>query len=136
MGRSQTNATKATMHLPMHNVQIEQLDSSVYKIKWCFFGNFGSVLFKKLFFDHDLVFVLSCNFLQILSLVQAQTTRRNFNCSISTLCNAHHLRKHLKMHSGEKSNKCNQCNYATSDRSSLKIHLKTQWREVKQMQSM
>ena len=28
----------------------------------------------------------SCNFLQILSLVQAQTTRRNFNCSMYTLC--------------------------------------------------
>ena len=33
-------------------------------------------------------YVLSCNFLQILSLVQAQTTRRNFNCSMYALCTA------------------------------------------------
>ena len=36
-----------------------------------------------------------------------------------------HLRRHLKIHSGEKSNKCNQCDYASSDRSALKTHLKT-----------
>ena len=35
------------------------------------------------------------------------------------------LRKHLKMHSGEKSNKCNKCNYASSQAGNLKRHLKT-----------
>ena len=35
------------------------------------------------------------------------------------------LKTHLKMHSGEKSNKCNQCEYASSVKSSLRIHLKT-----------
>ena len=35
------------------------------------------------------------------------------------------LRKHLKMHSGEKSNKCNQCDFACVDPRSLSRHLKT-----------
>ena len=36
-----------------------------------------------------------------------------------------HLRTHLKTHSGEKSNKCNQCEYASSHASTLRTHLKT-----------
>ena len=35
------------------------------------------------------------------------------------------LRKHLKIHSGEKPNKCNQCNYAPSQAVHLRAHLKT-----------
>ena len=35
------------------------------------------------------------------------------------------LRKHLKTHSGEKPNKCNQCDYASSETSKLMTHLKT-----------
>ena len=35
------------------------------------------------------------------------------------------LRAHLKTHSGEKSNKCNQCDYASSQLGHLKTHLKT-----------
>ena len=31
-----------------------------------------------------------------------------------------HLRQHLKMHSGEKSNECNQCDFSCSDRNSLR----------------
>ena len=34
------------------------------------------------------------------------------------------LRKHLKMHSGEKSYKCNQCNYASSHAGDLRNHSK------------
>ena len=34
-----------------------------------------------------------------------------------------HLRTHLKTHSGEKPNKCNQCGFASSDASSLRTHL-------------
>ena len=33
------------------------------------------------------------------------------------------LRAHLNIHSGEKSNKCNQCDYASSQASSLGVHL-------------
>ena len=36
-----------------------------------------------------------------------------------------HLRIHLKIHSGEKSNKCNQCGYTSSQASNLKTHSKT-----------
>ena len=36
-----------------------------------------------------------------------------------------HLRTHLKIHSGEKANKCKQCDYASSDASNLRAHLKT-----------
>ena len=35
------------------------------------------------------------------------------------------LRDHLKKHSGEKSNKCNQCDYASSRADSLRRHLRT-----------
>ena len=35
------------------------------------------------------------------------------------------LKKHLKIHSGEKPNKCNQCDYASSYASHLRTHLKT-----------
>ena len=37
---------------------------------------------------------------------------------------ASHLRTHLKTHSGEKSNKCNQCEYTSSQTSHLRTHLK------------
>ena len=60
---------------------------------------------------------------------------------------ADHLIRHLETHRGKKLNKCNQCDYASflqaicnqcdfasSQASSLKVHLKTQWRKVKQMQ--
>ena len=35
------------------------------------------------------------------------------------------LRKHLKTHSGKKPNKCNQCDYASSQAGHLRRHLKT-----------
>ena len=38
---------------------------------------------------------------------------------------AGHLRRHLKKHSGEKPNKCNQCDYASAHASAMRTHLKT-----------
>ena len=38
---------------------------------------------------------------------------------------ASHFRRHLKTHSGEKTNKCNQCDYASSRAGDLRQHLKT-----------
>ena len=35
------------------------------------------------------------------------------------------LRRHMKMHSGEKSNKCNQCDFASSRAGHLKRHMIT-----------
>ena len=37
---------------------------------------------------------------------------------------ASHLRTHLKTHNGEKSNKCNQCDFASFQSSNLRTHLK------------
>ena len=37
---------------------------------------------------------------------------------------ASNLRTHFKTHSGEKSNKCNQCNFASSQAVHLRTHLK------------
>ena len=42
------------------------------------------------------------------------------------------LNNHLKMHTGEKSNKCNQCDYASSQAG----HLRTHMRKVKQVQPL
>ena len=43
--------------------------------------------------------------------------------------NKTYLRSHLKTHSGEKSNKCSQCDYASSQAGTLRRHLKTHSRE-------
>ena len=40
---------------------------------------------------------------------------------------AGNLRRHMKIHSGEKSNKCNQCDYAFSE----DTFGKTQWGKIK-----
>ena len=37
---------------------------------------------------------------------------------------AHHLKTHLKTHKGEKSNKCKQCDFASSQAGHLRTHLK------------
>ena len=47
------------------------------------------------------------------------------------------LRQYLKAHSGEKSNKCNQCDFASSQAGDLRGYLKNaQCRKVEQMQPM
>ena len=44
-------------------------------------------------------------------------------CDYATL-HAYNLREHLKTHSGEKPNQCNVCDYASSRASNLRRHLK------------
>ena len=43
------------------------------------------------------------------------------------------LRRHLKTHIGEKSNKCNQCDYASSEARKLRTHFKTHRGETKDL---
>ena len=49
---------------------------------------------------------------------------RKVQCDFASF-RAGNLGTHLKIHSGEKSNKCNQCNYVSSQTSNLRTHLKT-----------
>ena len=55
---------------------------------------------------------------------QVQKPNKCNQCEYAS-SNAGHLRTHLKTHSGEKPNKCNQCDYASSYASDLRKHLKT-----------
>ena len=57
--------------------------------------------------------------------------KRSNKCSQCDFASSYasNLRDHLKGHSGEKSNKCNQCDYASSHSSHLRTHFKTHSRE-------
>ena len=59
-------------------------------------------------------------------------------CSQCDYASSHagHLRRYLRTHSGEKPHKCNQCDYKYSCADVLAGHLKRQWRKAKQMQPM
>ena len=59
--------------------------------------------------------------------VQVHSEEKSNKCNQCdyTSSRAGNLRVHLKVHSGEKSNKCNQCDYASSDPSTIRTHMKT-----------
>ena len=60
-------------------------------------------------------------------------TKEVNNAKKSNKCNqcdfasswAQSLKTHLKIHNGEKLNKCNQCDYISAQAGHLRIHLKT-----------
>ena len=59
--------------------------------------------------------------------VQPQMREKSNKCNQCDFASSYAstLKTHLKTHSGEKTNKCNQCDYASSNASALKTHLKT-----------
>ena len=76
--------------------------------------------------DHDSVLkgAFSSNLRTHLKTQRGEKSNKCNQCEY-TFSHASHLRRHLKMHSGEKSNKCNQCEFASSHTGHLKTHLKT-----------
>ena len=52
-------------------------------------------------------------------------SKADINIVMREMDNADDLRTHLQMHGGEKPNKCNQCDYASSRADHLRTHLKT-----------
>ena len=73
-----------------------------------------------------------------MSYLKMHSGEKSNKCNQCDFASSHtgHLRTHLKMHSGEKSNKCNQCDYACSGPSALDTFKNPQWRKVIQMQPM
>ena len=63
-------------------------------------------------------------------IVHKETTHKCNQCKFAT-ARGSSLRRHLKMHIGEKRNKCNQCDYASTDAGTLRRHLKTHSGEKK-----
>ena len=56
--------------------------------------------------------------------ITKKTTNKCHQCDYAS-SHKGNLRKHFKTHSGEKSNRCNQCDFASSHADHLKRHLKT-----------
>ena len=59
-------------------------------------------------------------------LLQKHSGERSNKCNQCDFasCEADHLKRHFITHSGEKSDKCNQCDYASSLEVNLRTHLK------------
>ena len=63
------------------------------------------------------------NFTEIVAIEHKGKSNKCNQCDYAS-SQAGHLRTHLKTHSGEKSNKCSQCDYASSRACHLRTHLK------------
>ena len=61
---------------------------------------------------------------QHLKIHSGEKSNKCYQCNYTSSC-AGNLRRHLKTHSGEKSNKCNQCDFTSSEAGNLRKHLKT-----------
>ena len=59
------------------------------------------------------------------TMTKTGTTKNKCNQCDFASSQAGNLRAHLKTHSGEKPNKCNQCDYASSHSGHLRTHMKT-----------
>ena len=83
----------------------------------------------------------SCNMHQLKSDRQHLKTHSGEKTNKCNQCDyasfhAGHLRTHLKTHNGEKPNKCNQCNFASSRADVLREHLKTHSGEKRKAKQM
>ena len=58
--------------------------------------------------------------------MKTHTGEKSNKCSLCDYATSHagNLKTHMKTHTGEKSNKCSLCEYATSHTGSLKTHMK------------
>ena len=59
-----------------------------------------------------------------ISMKKAKTLNKCNQCNYMSSYKGN-LRVHMKTHSGEKTNKCNLCDFATYEASNLRKHLKT-----------
>ena len=124
--QNQTNATNVTMPLIRQALWGDIWKYIVGK-KSCTNATNVTLLFKYL--GLKLYSVSRCFFRKLCSWQKNLRDRRShWSRKISTLCassQAGNLSRHLKKHSGEKSNKCNQCDYASFRVGDLRTHLKT-----------
>ena len=89
-------------------------------------GAAGSKIGAKLYMLHATFWLLFC--WNILVQARYEVGEKSNKCNQCDYASSHafSLRRHMKMHTREKSYKCNQCDHASSHTSNLKAQMKTQ----------